>query len=169
MEHDVAGGAGAGPAWAVALQQSGLGHALRESLWLYPAVECLHILGFALLVGAIASFDLRVLRGPPPAGIEALAAQTLPVARAGFALAAPRGALLFVTESTAYLANPAFLAKLALAALALLNVLWFHARLGALRRQGDGTSSAGVLRVSALASLLLWAGVLIAGRLIAYV
>ena len=34
---------------------------MREHAWLYPAVETLHIVGFSVLVGAVAMFDLRVL------------------------------------------------------------------------------------------------------------
>ena len=37
--------------WLVALEQSGLGATMRQSLMVYPLVEILHILGFALLVG----------------------------------------------------------------------------------------------------------------------
>ena len=142
---------------------------MRGSIWLYPAVECLHILGFALLVGAIAAFDLRTLRAAEPfAAAEGLAPQLLPVARAGFALAAPMGLLLFATEATAYVRNPAFLAKLALVALALVNVAWFHARLAVVRR-GERRATTGVLRLGAGLSLALWVATLLAGRLIAYV
>ena len=162
MEHHLA----AGPAWALALEQSGLGASMRGSVWLYPAVETLHILGFALLVGSIAAFDLRAARAPTVDAVAALASGLLPFSRAGFALAAPMGLLLFVTEATAYLGNPAFLAKMALLALALLNVAWFHARL---TRARAGRGSVGALRASALLSVASWAAVLIAGRLIAYV
>lgn len=156
----------AGPGWALALEQSGLGAAMRGSVWLYPAVETLHILGFALLVGSIASFDLRAARAPTVDAVGALAAGLLPFSRAGFALAAPMGLLLFVTEATAYVANPVFLAKMALLALALVNIAWFHARL---TRARDGRGAVGALRASALLSVASWAAVLIAGRMIAYV
>lgn len=144
------GHAAAGPAWAAALEASGLGRAMRQSLFLYPTVEVLHILGFALLVGAIVTYDLRLVAGrePPPLAQR--------VAAAGLALAAPAGLLLFVTEATAYVHNPVFLAKLALIALALVNIALFHSRLTAGRLAGA-------------ASLALWVGALTCGRLIAYV
>ncbi len=44
-----------------ALEASGLGHAARHSAWLFTAANLLHVLGSALLVGAIAVFDLKVL------------------------------------------------------------------------------------------------------------
>ncbi len=163
MEH----GAG-GPAWAALLEHSSLGVTLRSSLWLYPAVECLHIVGFALLVGSIVSFDVRSLRARSLDTVETLAVQLLPVARTGFALAVPMGLLLFITEATAYLANPLFLTKLVLIALALANIAWFHHRLK-VASDMFGVIGLGRLRLSAGLSLGLWIGVLLAGRLIAYV
>ena len=44
-----------------ALEASGLGQAMRQWLWLYPAVETVHIVGIALLFGSIAVLDLRLL------------------------------------------------------------------------------------------------------------
>ena len=48
-----------------ALEQSGLGAAARGSAWLYPLANLAHVLGAALLVGAIATFDVQLLRGAP--------------------------------------------------------------------------------------------------------
>ena len=45
----------------LALQESALGHAMRSSPALYPAVEILHIFGFVVLVGSILALDLRLL------------------------------------------------------------------------------------------------------------
>ena len=140
----------AGPAWAAALEASGFARAMRDSLALYPAVEILHIVGFALLFGAIATYDLRLIAGREPPGI---AQRTAAV---GIALAVPAGLMLFSTEATAYLHNPVFLAKLALIALALANVAFFHLA----RTPG---------RAAGAASLSLWLGALVCGRLIAYV
>lgn len=158
----------AAPAWLQAIEASALAQLLRSSLWLYPAVETLHILGMAVLVGAIAVFDLRLVLAPPaaagaPAELAAWGRTVLPVARAGFALALPMGLLLFAVEATAYAANPAFRLKLVLLVLALANVALFHALAARLR-----PPSPGAIRVLAAASLLLWTGVLVCGRLIAY-
>jgi hypothetical protein len=125
------------------------GRTMRESIWLYPAVEVIHIVGFALLFGAIAAYDLRLVAGrEPPAVAQRLAAS-------GLALAIPAGLLLFATEASAYVHNPVFLAKLALIALALANVASFHFGLSPPRLAGG-------------ASLVLWLAVLVSGRLIAY-
>jgi hypothetical protein len=166
MEHGLA----AGPALLVALEGSALGQELRQSLWLYPTVETLHILGFALLVGAIVTFDLRVLTAPSALDIAPWMRSVVPVAAGGLGLAAAMGFLLFVTEATAYIRNPLFLAKMLLLALGLGNILWFH--LGPWRLRKELGPSIGILpamRASALASLALWVAVLSCGRLIAYV
>ena len=46
------------------LQESALGHAMRSSPALYPAVEILHIIGFVVLVGSILALDVRLLDRP---------------------------------------------------------------------------------------------------------
>jgi hypothetical protein len=151
------------PAWAMAVERSAVGQALRTSLWLFPAVETLHILGLALLVGAIATFDLRVIRAGPGLDLARWERAVLPVARAGFLLAVPMGLLLFTTEATAYARNPAFQAKLLLIAAALANIALFH---GLAHRAQAPTAG---LRLAAALSLALWVAVLACGRLIAYV
>lgn len=147
MEH------GAATGWLAAIEHSGLGATLRGSLWLFPAVETLHIVGFAVLVGSISVFDLKVLAKGVGDRTAVLTART------GFALAAPMGLLLFVAEAGAYAANPLFRLKLALIALALVNVAWFHAR----AERGSG------MRLAAGLSLASWLAVLVCGRMIAYV
>jgi hypothetical protein len=142
-----------------AVEGSALAQALKASLWLYPAVETLHILGFSLLFGAIAVYDLRVLRGGGAEEARRIGRIAVPAAAAGLALAAAAGALLFTVEATRYAANDAFRWKIALIALALANVAWAHAA------AGRGAAAA---RAGAAASLVLWAAVLAAGRLVAY-
>ena len=148
--------------WLAAVQASSIGFGLRNSVWLYPAVETLHIVGFAVLVGSIVTFDLGVLRSSRTANLAAWSRAVLPVARAGFALAVPMGLLLFTVEATAYAANPAFRLKLVLLALAIANVAVFHV----LARGVLLPTPA--LRVSAALSLVVWLGVLGCGGMIAY-
>lgn len=155
--------------WLIALEQSGLGAAMRQSEMLYPAAEVLHILGFVLMAGSIIGFDLRILgvnrRLPAPV----FARHNVPLAMIGFAVAAPTGFMLFATEATSIAVNTAFQAKLALIALGLVNAGLFH--LGPwkeLDRWGNGVTAPGLARVGAVISLLAWTGAIIGGRLIAY-
>ena len=141
--------------------------ALSRSAIAYPLVNAAHILALALLFGAIAVLDLRLLglfRGSP---LDAIARPATRVAASGFGLAAVTGFLLFSTRPLTYAENPAFLLKLGLIGLGLLNVALLHAnpkwRL-ALAGGAVGTS----LQASAAGSLLVWAAVVLAGRWIGF-
>jgi hypothetical protein len=152
-----------------ALRATALSTSLRESRWLYPAVETTHLLGLALLVGSAAAFDLRLLGASRRLPVTVAARHLLPCAWAGFAAAGLSGALLFAAEPVETAANPAFRVKLALLAAAGLNAAAFHR--GPFRRVAawdDGVPPRAA-RLAAAASLALWAAVVAAGRLIAYV
>ena len=144
-----------------------LAQALREGAWLYPIVETLHIIGFAVLVGAVAMFDLRVLGFGRQLPVKALARHLLPWSAGSMLLVLPTGLLLFVADPLALLANRVFLLKLGLMVLAGLNALAFHA---GPYRQADAWTERGPPRamLHALLSLALWFGVIACGRLLAY-
>jgi len=141
---------------------------LRERAWLYPLVETLHILGFVLLVGAVAMFDLRVLGLGRALPLRALGRYLLPWSVGGALLALPTGALLFSTQPADFLANPLFLLKLALIGAAALNAALFH--VGPWRGAGlDAGAAPPRARIQAACSLLAWIAVIVCGRLLAYV
>jgi hypothetical protein len=151
----------------LALQESALGHAMRSSPVLYPAVEILHIIGFVVLVGSIVALDLRLLGLGRAIPIQPMAQLLLPLSRFGFLLAISMGFLLFSADASHVVRNPAFQAKALLIALALVTVVIAHA--GPWRRLALwGTEVPGAAKVTAFVSLLLWLGVVCAGRLIAY-
>jgi hypothetical protein len=136
--------------------------ALRESLLAYPLVNALHIVGIALLFGAIVPLDLRLAGWRASAGsVESLSRLLLPVAMFGFVLAACAGLLLFATDARAYSASPLFQAKIVLIVLALVNALWLRS----IDWRHTATSRA---RVAGMASVLLWLGVILLGRLVGY-
>lgn len=144
--------------------------AIRESEVSFSLIETVHVLGLALIVGTIALVDLRLLgalwRDVPAKDIEH---RVVPVTWAGFAVMAASGALLFVAEAAKVQDNPAFRVKLALLALAGVNVLLFHLFLKRrLEAETGGREITWLTRASAGASLVIWAGVIAAGRAIAY-
>ena len=61
-----------------ALEHGGIAQAMRDSMWLYPAVETVHIVGFIILVGAVIMFDLRVLGLSKRVPVRMLARHLLP-------------------------------------------------------------------------------------------
>jgi hypothetical protein len=145
------------------LEQSSLGAAARGSAWLYPLANLSHVLGAALLVGAIATFDIQVLRRAPGAG--AIARAVTPVAAFGLLLQVISGIVLLAADAMPVVVNPAFQFKMAMFALGLLNVAVFRWRFGrGLKADAPLDGARGLAAVS-LASWLL---VLLAGRFIAY-
>jgi hypothetical protein len=151
----------------LALQESALGHAMRSSPALYPAVEILHILGFVVLVGSILALDLRLLGLGRAIPILPMAQLLLPLSRFGFLLAISMGVLLFSADAAHVVRNPAFQSKLLIIAAALVNIVIAH--VGPWRRvvlwRAEASSGA---KVTALVSLILWFSAVCAGRLIAY-
>lgn len=140
---------------AAALEATALAQFLKASRWVYPLVNAGHILGIALLVGAVIPMDVAVLRGRAVAAVGILR----PWSVAGFLLAALCGALLFVTQATEYVRSPWFLAKMGVLALAVLNAA-VHFRLDRFPPRQR--------RQAAIASIVLWPLALLLGRMIAY-
>jgi hypothetical protein len=151
------------PTW---LQGTALAVWTRESpsIWAYPTVLMLHTVGLGMLVGANAVVDFRLLGFAPRLPIPSLA----PLYRfmwAGFAINATTGAMLFASDAAIKARQPVFYVKLTLIALALVvtamirRVVW---------RGRAGDVGAAPARRLATVSLLLWAGAITAGRLMAY-
>jgi hypothetical protein len=140
---------------------------LRDWQTAYLLVNAAHILGIGLLFGAIATLDLRLLGAFRAAPLALFGPPLWRVAATGLALAAATGFWLFTTRPAAYLENPAFLAKLGLIFAGLLNLAVLHRRAAWGRALAGGAVPASV-RAAALASLLAWAGTVVAGRWIGF-
>ena len=162
MEHGVSPEAISG--WMAAFEHSGLGVAARSTTWLYPLANLIHVLGAALMVGAILAFDIQVLRRLR--GIPGVARATLPVAAVGLFLQVASGFILLSAEASTIVLNPAFQLKMAMLALGLINIAVFHWRFGRIPQE---IASLGSARALAGVSLASWVIVLLSGRAIAYV
>ena len=134
---------------------------LQSNPWAYPALETLHILGIALLLGNLVALEVRVWGGAASLPVLPLARLSLGLASIGFGLVATSGLLMFATQAADLLAHRTFLVKMGLLALAGCNAAWFHGR-GSLRKL-DLTA-----RLQMLVSTALWLGVLVCGRWLAY-
>ena len=156
-----------GEAWRW-LERTELASAMREGVWLYPAVETVHILGLAALFGAILIVDLRILGVSRLLPLDALARHALRPVYVAFPALVATGSLMFASDASALVVNPAFRAKMVLVPLAVLNALAFE--LGWFRRlrAAPATPVPALAKVFAGASLGLWSGVIVCGRLIAY-
>lgn len=152
-----------------AIERSALALAMRQELWLYPAVEIAHITGFVVLVGSIAMLDLRLLGLSGELAVRQLARHVLPWTLGALLLIVPTGLMMFVAHASDLIANRAFQLKLLLIMGAGLNAAMFH--MGPFRTVGSwdrGTKTPASAKVHAAASLALWLGVISCGRLLAY-
>jgi hypothetical protein len=152
------------------LYDSHIGTAIRESDYAFPIIESVHVLGITLLVGTIALLDLRmlglVLRS---ISVTRIARTVFPLTWTGFAVMFTSGFLLFWAEAAKNYSNPAFRIKLILLALVGLNPLIFHTTIYRRVHEWEVLEvSPWRARAAAIASLTLWSGVIVAGRLIAY-
>lgn len=141
--------------------------ALRGSFVAYPLVNALHILSLGVLVATVGLMELRVLGRFPRLDGRAFVAALRPIAVGAFAGAVLTGLALFSVRATEYAFNPAFQLKLGLIVLAGLNLVMF---LRVARRRGlSGHADVSAAeRLSAALSLLVWPGVLVAGRFIGF-
>ncbi len=146
------------------LEASLLARALKAGPWVYPLVNLAHLLGVALLLGAIVVLDLRLVGFWPDAPVAPLARATVPVAGAGLALALLTGPALLAVQATDYAANPFLWLKFGAVAVGLANLAALH-RSAAWRGGGGGRRR---FAVAGGVSLLAWTAAASAGRMIAY-
>lgn len=135
--------------------------ALRSTPWAYPALEAVHIVGIALLLGNLVALEVRVFGRAAALPVQDLARLSLRIALIGFALAAASGSLMFATQPTDLLANRAFQLKMGLLLMAGGNALWFHGRRSLAKLDL-------LARAQMLLSTAIWLAVVFCGRWIAY-
>lgn len=156
--------------WPAVLEGLAFARALRDSVWMYPLVNAGHILGVALLVGAIVPLDLRLmgfLRAMPLAPSWRVLGGA---AAAGLGLAAACGLLLFATRASEYVRSPFFLAKAGAIGLGLVNAATLRWTLPS-RLLDEAAASAPIpmrVRAAATMSIAAWIVTLVLGRLVGY-
>lgn len=146
------------------LSSTGFSQAIQTNMWAIPAIQTVHILALSLLFAAALLVALRF------AG-RGLAAEPLHqlVARFGraiwwlLAVLAITGLLLITAEPHRTLTNAVFYAKMIMLLIVCLLTLWLIA---VARHQHERVSS--LHRAAAALTVLLWMGIMIAGRFIAY-
>lgn len=160
----------AGPGAPIAaIEQMPLAAAMRESLWLYPAVEIAHISGFVVLVGSIAMFDMRLLGASRALPVRGLARHLLPWSLGALIIIVPTGLMMFIAHASDFLSNPAFQLKMLLLMCAGMNAAVFHAGVFRGVTQWDsGVATPGGAKAHAAVSLTLWFSIIGCGRMLAY-
>jgi uncharacterized protein DUF6644 len=153
------------------LQDSALGHAMRESgVWTYGIVNLIHILGVASLFGSILVLDLRLLGVWSKVPIALIARPTIPVAATGFAVAATSGIGLLATKATEYVGNPFLYIKFPAIAMGIVNVVLLNSLSGWKDRniREPSLREHRLLKYAGGFSLACWLTAITAGRMIGY-
>lgn len=158
-----------GSPWLVWLETTNFAVAMRQWLWLYPIVEIMHIVGFVILVGAAAMFDLRLLGVSRHLPIVDLERHHLRWARASLLLVIPSGLMMFTAHATEMATNPAFRLKLILIAAAGFNATIFHKGIfKSVKTWNQEVTAPLAAKLAGVLSLIFWTGVISCGRLLAY-
>jgi hypothetical protein len=162
------------------LQQSPFSQTLQNVEWIVPAVQTVHILCIGAVISAALALALRqfgLLAAEQP--LTRVAAQFLRVIWLALPVLLVTGSLLIVAEPRRSLASPAFQLKMALLVCVASLLLLYQRRIGRLARSSTGavTGAAGAGAIAAtfrpgkvitVVALLLWVGIIFAGRWIAY-
>ena len=143
---------------------------IRDSVWAYPVIESLHVLGLCLFLGLTVMLDLRLvgltLRTVP---VSAIVGRIMPWAVLGAAIAVVTGMLAFTADPTRFNHNVFFQIKGIAVAIAVLNTWIFHAFTYRGAREWDLWPVPPLqARIAGYVSLTLWATVVVTGRFIAY-
>ncbi len=155
--------------WLDWVGDSQLGAAMRGDLWLYPMVEVAHIIGFAVLVGSVVMFDLRVLGLSKNIAVTDLARHLLTWSVAALLLIVPAGLMMFSAHPHDFASNGVFILKLCLIATAGLNAALFHVGVyRSVHQWNTAVAAPGIAKCQALLSIALWFTVVLCGRLLAY-
>jgi hypothetical protein len=145
---------------------SALGSTIRDSVWIFPAIEAIHLLGLAAIGGAILMVDLRLLGfGLTRQPVRQVARDAQPLLVGSLAVMLLSGGLLMSSEALRCYANGAFWMKMYFLAPAIVFTFTVRRRVADAE---DGRSDARRRRLVALVSLALWSGVGIGGRAIGY-
>lgn len=156
--------------WCQWLEHTPLATAIGESVWLFPLIEGTHIMALPLSVGLMLMFDLRLLGLAFRGGSAAtMMADVVRWSKVGFGVMFVTGGLLFMTQAGKAYGNTFFRAKLLFLLLLGLNALVYHALFVPKMTQWDaaGRTPLGA-RVCGALSLVVWIGVIICGRTMAY-
>jgi hypothetical protein len=152
-----------------AVRASPLSIAMQSATWTVSTLQSIHIFTLAIVFTSAAAVDLRLLGvAAKDQPLERLTARFFPVIGWGLLLLATTGLLLMIAEPTRAILNLYF--QLKMAALLVVGVgTWSLGRSVALNPQSWASPQKRALsKVFAVASLTLWALIIVAGRWIAY-
>lgn len=142
-----------------------LGTAVRDSVWAFPVIEAVHLLGLSLLGGAVLLVDLRMLGiGLTRQKIAQLARHMRPWLVAALCVMFTTGVLLFLSEAVKCYYNTSFRVKISTLPVALLYTFFIRERIA----RNEMLETSGKSRLVAAVSIGLWFTVAAAGRWVGF-
>jgi len=149
-----------------ALESARIGEAIRDSTWLFPFIEAFHLVGLALIGGAVLLVDFRLLGlGLKRQSVAGLARDAQPWLIGGLLFMIASGVPLFLAESIKCYYSFAFWTKMTALALAIIFTFTVRRRVAF---AGDAGISPFWMRVVGVTSILLWSTVGWGGRWIGF-
>jgi hypothetical protein len=151
------------------LEDSGLATTIRNSSYLFPSLEAVHVMALALMLGTITVVDLRLLGlASKSRSAGRVSSEVLKCTWAAFAVVAVSGVIMFTTNARVYAHNTAFLIKLALLVVAGINMAVFHLTAERTIDRWDRQAAPPIGKAAAALSLVLWVAVVFAGRVVGF-
>ena len=149
------------------LESTALALWVAESEFAYPLLLALHIFGLALAVGIRTIIDMSIL-GTFPEIRPVMLRKLFPIVWIALALNMISGLMLFISQATLLVNNLPFLTKISLIILQVILTSYVFQNINIHSHDLKHRSPIRI-RLLAMGSLVLWLGIIIAGRLIAYV
>jgi hypothetical protein len=147
-----------------------LSHVIQTTKWVIPALQTIHILSVAVVFSSAVLVDLRLwrlLNRDMP--LPEVARRFLPTIWPVLLVLLITGSLLIIGEPKRSLLNSAFYLKMALLAVAIVLTAWLQWSLSSSPNFWDRNSARRMAgQLAATVSILVWCGILFAGRWIAY-
>ena len=145
---------------------------IQKVFWIIPTVQIAHILAISVVLASMTMFDLRLLGlAGTRSSIATLSRRFMPWLWGALLVLAVSGSILIIGEPKRALGNVSFEIKMGLLATAIALTLRFQAVLKRDLANGGADLAAshlGAAKITGLLSLVLWVGIAVAGRLIAY-
>lgn len=144
--------------------------ALRESQYLWSWITIAHVVGVCVFAGLLVMMDLRLLGvGHRALSFERLQRRLFQWQMAGMVLAFATGVALVYAQPLRFYGSAFFWMKMATMGLAAVNALTFHhGAYTSVRDWDDAPRPPREARLAAILGIVLWATVIVEGRLIPY-
>ncbi|HYM35651.1 MAG TPA: DUF6644 family protein [Steroidobacteraceae bacterium] len=146
------------------LEETSLAQRIGESWW-FPLLESIHVVAIVMVIGSILMVDLRLIGiAARSYTVSRMSKELVPWTWVAFAISVVTGVGLFITRAAHYVDNIAFQAKFVLLILAGINMALFHFGVFRTVNAWDSATPPSIAKASAALSLVLWSGVVLAGR-----